>query len=149
MYNKQSHIAHIRQLLRRTNTQTLLYCIVIVACGTVFDQHISPFNAAESLKNSYFSLQQTQRLFDEYAQENIMIDHNIVNYIHAESNGYALQLDFLSQNLVNLIFWYLHFVRHPGIVCLCGHAIAENLQLKAIKTKISPTQTGQTSPSQS
>jgi len=73
-----------------------LYAIhSIVACGTfsiqnlnLRNQHISPFNVSESLKNPYFSMQQTQRLFDQYAQdEKISIDHDIVKDIYSKSNG--------------------------------------------------------------
>ncbi|RUS17645.1 hypothetical protein BC937DRAFT_89687 [Endogone sp. FLAS-F59071] len=49
-------------------------------------------------------MQQVQRLFNEFARkELITIDQNIVNEIHLLSNG------------------------HPGMVCLYGRAIAENL----------------------
>ncbi|RUS12685.1 hypothetical protein BC938DRAFT_478566, partial [Jimgerdemannia flammicorona] len=86
----------------------------IVACGTFSIQHLnstnvrlSPFNIAESLTNPYFSAQQTHHLFDEFAQqEEITIDHRIVDDIYSNTNG------------------------HPGLICLCGRAIAENLCIK-------------------
>jgi hypothetical protein len=79
-------------------------------------------------------MQQAQRLFDEYAQdEEITIDRDIVDDIYSKSNGYVLKLSWypMSQNLNCSLL----FDRHPGMICLCGRAIAENFQEEANKTK--------------
>lgn len=103
------------ETLREIRNNNHLYAAhSVVACGTLSIRHLnstnvslSPFNVAESLKNPYFSLQQTRCLFDEYAQDaEITIDHDIVNDIHTKSNGYVLHPNWycLSQNLANMIF---------------------------------------------
>ncbi|KAI9328404.1 hypothetical protein BDR26DRAFT_874030 [Obelidium mucronatum] len=70
-------------------------------------QKTSPFNTSECVANPYFTEEQTKSLYDEYAvSEGITLDDRIVKDIHWKSAG------------------------HPGMVCLCGKAIAENLRCK-------------------
>ena len=126
------------ETFRAIKTNSHLYAIhSIVACGTFSIRHLnstgqrfSPFNVAEFLRNPYFTLEQTQRLFNEYAQnEKITIDNDIVDDIFSKSNGYVLQLNWycIESNLPNI---YSLFDRHPGMICLCGRAIAEDLRAK-------------------
>ncbi|RUS22702.1 hypothetical protein BC937DRAFT_87684 [Endogone sp. FLAS-F59071] len=106
------------QTFREIRNNNHLYAIrSIVTCGTFSIQHlnsvkahIAPFNVAQSFGNPYFSAQQTQRLFDEFAQnEKTTIDHDVVDAIHLGTNG------------------------HPAMICLCGRAIADSLQRKSMK----------------
>lgn len=75
-----------------------LYAIdSIIACGTFSLLHlttsnlrVSPFNVNYSIRNPYFSFEDTQTLFKEYAQdEGIEIDERIVREIFHNSNGYV------------------------------------------------------------
>ncbi|KAF9206462.1 hypothetical protein BGZ49_002382 [Haplosporangium sp. Z 27] len=72
---------------------------------------VSPFNFNETIKNPYFTFEQTKRLSDEYAtDEMITIDDRTVLDVFQKSNG------------------------HPGMVCLCGWSIHENLLSKVNKS---------------
>ncbi|KAF9413040.1 hypothetical protein BGZ76_005106 [Entomortierella beljakovae] len=109
------------QAFRLINNQNSDYAIQsVVACGTFSlrflnssDNLVSSFNVDKAIMNPYFTLKQTQRLFHDYADtEKISLDDDIVRDIFLKSNG------------------------HPGMVCLCGEAIAENLRSKVnLKTK--------------
>ncbi|ORZ08255.1 P-loop containing nucleoside triphosphate hydrolase protein [Lobosporangium transversale] len=86
----------------------------VIVCGTfslqrlrTTDQHISPFHVNNTIRNPYFTLDQTQQLFNDYAKdEMIKIDDEIIRDIHSKSNG------------------------HPGMICLCGRSIHEYLRSK-------------------
>ncbi|ORY98435.1 P-loop containing nucleoside triphosphate hydrolase protein [Lobosporangium transversale] len=86
----------------------------VIVCGTfslqrlrTTDQHISPFNVNNTIRNPYFTLDQTQQLFNDYAKdEMIKIDDEIIRDVHSKSNG------------------------HPGMICLCGRSIHEDLRSK-------------------
>ncbi|RPB01778.1 hypothetical protein L873DRAFT_1842228 [Choiromyces venosus 120613-1] len=103
------------QIFRSITNNNFLYAIhSIVICGTFSIRHLSstsmrtaPFNIGELLKNPYFTSQQVHHLFKEYAWDmQIAIDPDIVDDIFSRSNG------------------------HPGLICLCGHTIEENLKMK-------------------
>ncbi|KAF8812558.1 hypothetical protein BYT27DRAFT_7087461, partial [Phlegmacium glaucopus] len=69
------------------------------------DSIISPFNVADHIPNPHFTLEEVKRLFLEFAHDNyITIDDGVVEDVWAKSNG------------------------HPGMVCLCGRIIFNNLQ---------------------
>jgi hypothetical protein len=71
----------------------------ILACGTfsIFgtsttDRDLSPFNVVTSVQNPYFTLEETQRLFNEFAMDaGITIDPMIIEDIWANSNGCVFQ----------------------------------------------------------
>ncbi|KAF9433089.1 hypothetical protein BGZ76_009907 [Entomortierella beljakovae] len=101
------------QVFREIRQNNHLYTIdSIVVFGTFSllglnstDQRVSSFNINETIKNPYFTREQTQDLFDNYAtDEDITIEESIIQNIFSQSNG------------------------HPGMICLCGRAIAQNLQ---------------------
>ena len=49
---------------------------------------ISPFNVSDRIDNSYFTVEETRTLFDEFAQDHgIMIDNAVVEDIWVRSNG--------------------------------------------------------------
>jgi hypothetical protein len=72
----------------------------IIACGTfsvlrlsATDRNISPFNVADHIQNSYFSIQQTQQLFSEFEQDSsITIDAEVVKDIWLQSGGCVIRL---------------------------------------------------------
>jgi len=81
--------------IRQNNNQ---YAIdSIIACGTfsllpltTSNPRVSPFNVNSSIRNPYFSFDDTQTLFKEYAQdEDIEIDELIVEEIFHNTNGYV------------------------------------------------------------
>lgn len=72
----------------------------IIAAGTFgvvylnpSTSEISPFNIASHVKNPYFSLEETRKLFQMFALDNhIMIDDTVVEDIWAKSNGCVFRL---------------------------------------------------------
>ncbi|KAF9161413.1 hypothetical protein BGX21_011008 [Mortierella sp. AD011] len=102
------------QIFQEIQQNNSLYAIdSIIICGTPGLQHLAtsrhapPFNVDITVENPYFTQEQTQRLFNEYAaDEEITIDDGIVRDIFWKSNG------------------------HPGMICLCGKAIHDNLRSK-------------------
>ncbi|KAF9347999.1 hypothetical protein BGX34_002758 [Mortierella sp. NVP85] len=102
--------------IRQLNNQ---YAIdSVIACGTfslrhltTSDNRVSPFNANAMISNPYFTLIQTRQLFSDYESgESITIDERIVEEIFHNSSG------------------------HPGMVCLCGMAIHNNLRSRVNRT---------------
>nr|CAG8507490.1 6128_t:CDS:2 [Entrophospora candida] len=82
----------------------------VVAIGTFSILHIdsssstSPFNIKEPFQNPSFTLNQVQKLYEQFAADSkITIDPDVVEDIYAQTNG------------------------HAGLVCLCGRAIEVNL----------------------
>ncbi|KAG0011910.1 hypothetical protein BGZ80_000336 [Entomortierella chlamydospora] len=102
------------QIFQEIQQNNSLYAIdSIIVCGTFGLQHLAtsrhapPFNVDVTVKSLYFTQEQTQRLFNEYAADKeITIDDDIVRDIFWKSNG------------------------HPGMICLCGQAIHDNLRSK-------------------
>jgi hypothetical protein len=71
----------------------------IVAAGTSSILHLtptftaSPFNVADHIRNPYFSIDETRKLFLEFSQDNfIMIDDAVVEDVWVKSNGCVTQL---------------------------------------------------------
>jgi hypothetical protein len=53
----------------------------------------SPFNVAEHVRNLYFSIDETRKLFLEFAQDNLItIDNAIIEDVWVKSNGCVTQL---------------------------------------------------------
>jgi hypothetical protein len=67
----------------------------ILACGTFgvlgmspTERDLSPFNVVTSIQNPYFTLEETQCLFNEFSKDaGILIDPMIVEDIWVNSNG--------------------------------------------------------------
>jgi hypothetical protein len=52
------------------------------------DTTLSPFNISESVANTYFSVEDTRKLFSLFARDNdIVIDDAVVDDIWFKSNG--------------------------------------------------------------
>jgi len=111
------------------NNRSAYAILTIVAIGTISircltpsNWRLSPFNVAELLNNPYFTEQQVQYLFDEFAQnEQIRIDNSMVDDIFALSNGYGLR------SLICHVWIEILLSRLASRFCLCGHSIMENL----------------------
>jgi len=103
----------------RQNIDTYAIDSIIVG-GTFSMQHltatnhfISPFNASGTFSNPYFTLEDTQRLFMEYKNdEGITIDDDIVQDIFFKSNGYVLHTSTL---LVSIFKAGMVFIMTPPI----------------------------------
>jgi hypothetical protein len=53
----------------------------------------SPFNIADHVRNPYFSIDETRKLFLDFAQDNLItIDEAVIGDIWVKSNGCATQL---------------------------------------------------------
>ncbi|KAF8347795.1 hypothetical protein F5887DRAFT_1072145 [Amanita rubescens] len=82
----------------------------LIAAGTFGIVHLNtsrgpPFNVAEFVQSPYFTIDETRKLFREFAEDlGVSIDDAIVEDVWAKSNG------------------------HPGMVCLCGRIIDNNMQ---------------------
>ncbi|KAM6499476.1 hypothetical protein JOM56_004984 [Amanita muscaria] len=83
----------------------------LIAAGTFDIVHlnpsnsgVSPFNIADIVQCPYFTIDETRKLFHEFAQDlGYSIDNDIIEDVWAKSNG------------------------HPGMVCLCGRTIFRNM----------------------
>ncbi|KAM6503857.1 hypothetical protein JOM56_000800 [Amanita muscaria] len=97
---KNSHKTHALQCLIAAGTFGIVYLNPSPTSG------ISPFNVASVVQNPYFSIDETKKLFHQFAEDlDYLIDEDIIEDIWAKSNG------------------------HPGMVCLCGRTIYRNLQI--------------------
>jgi hypothetical protein len=73
----------------------------VVICGTFSLAHLtatqkytSPFNVGDHFQNPFFSKEDVQQLFSEFANENmITIDKDVVEDVWLKSNGYVTRLD--------------------------------------------------------
>jgi hypothetical protein len=51
---------------------------------------MSPFNITDRIDNSYFTIKETRKLFQEFAQDaRIVIDDAVIEDIWVNSGGYA------------------------------------------------------------
>jgi hypothetical protein len=71
----------------------------VIAAGTLSILHLtptfttSPFNVAEHVRNPYFSIDETRKLFLEFAQDNLItIDDAVIEDVWVKSNGCVTQL---------------------------------------------------------
>jgi hypothetical protein len=76
----------------------------VIAAGTFSILHMtstktcpSPFDISNSIQNPYFSVEETNILFDMYAQDkDIIIEDDVIEDIWAKTYGYLTQLIGLS-----------------------------------------------------
>lgn len=81
---------------------------------------LSPFNTSSSVQMPYFSREATRKIFGMFAEDNyIHIDEAVIDDIWAKSNGYV---HFARPSIC------LFLLRHPGIVCICGEMVSDNLE---------------------
>ena len=105
-------------------TEHVLQCII--AAGTLSIVHLNPstpsvppFNVTDVIRSPYFTIDETKKLFREFAEDSdFLIDDAVAEDIWVKSNGLVVQLDWC------IVPKYLN--SHPAMVCLCGHMIYRN-----------------------
>jgi hypothetical protein len=81
------------------NNQGLYAIHGLIAAGTFSILHLtptfttSPFNIVDHVRNPYFSIDETRKLFLDFAQDNLItIDEAVIEDIWVKSNGCVTQL---------------------------------------------------------
>ncbi len=78
----------------------------LIAAGTFSIVHLnlsrnSPFNVANFLQSPYFTIDETRKLFREFAEDlGFSIDSALVEDVWAKSNGLVVQLDWCIPKMV-------------------------------------------------
>jgi hypothetical protein len=81
----------------------------IIAAGTFRILHLSPtnnslspFNVSSSIRNPYFSIEETTALFRAFARDNdCVINDNVIVDVWAKSNGYVVPVRLDDDNPEN------------------------------------------------
>ncbi|GBC02839.1 hypothetical protein RclHR1_04850007 [Rhizophagus clarus] len=114
-----SNFLSILRDIKNTLESYVIQAIIVISTFSILhldsDTNLtSPFNIKDSICNPNFNLKQVQKLFNEFGDNNKMnFEQKVIEDIFEQTNG------------------------HPGLVCLCGRAIEDNLLRKLKKRFLS------------
>jgi hypothetical protein len=119
----RSDCLHAIRGLKHSRKVHAVQCVIAAGTFSIvrLNTEASPFNVTDSIQSPYFTIDDTRKLFGEFASDlNIRIENAIVDDIWAKSNGLVAQHECV---------WFLKYLnRHPGMVGLCGRTIQRNME---------------------